>query len=87
MAKVQRKRKGGTRALDVPEAELPQRINYMILAIGVIVVIIGFFVMAAGDDISPLSVTVAPIILFIGFCVIIPVGIIYKPKKIEGEKA
>ena len=44
--------------------------------------------MAAGDAVSPLSVTISPIILFIGFCVIIPIGIIYKqPKKqIEGGK-
>lgn len=88
MAKVQRKRKGVSRALDVPEAELPQRINYMILGLGVVVVFIGFLVMAAGDAVSPLSVTISPIILFIGFCVIIPIGIIYKqPKKqIEGGK-
>lgn len=87
MAKVQRKRKGAKRIIDVPEAELPQRINYLILAAGVLVVIIGFFVMSAGDAVSPLSVTVAPIILFLGFCVIIPIGIIYKPKKTTGEQA
>ena len=82
MAKVQRKRNGKSRTLDVPEAELPQRINYMILGLGVAVVIIGFLVMAAGDAVSSLSVTLAPMILFIGFCVIIPIGIIYKqPKK------
>ena len=81
MAKVQRKRKGAGRALDVPEAELPQRINYLILALGVAVVFIGFAVMAAGDAVSSLSVTIAPVILFIGFCIIIPIGIIYKQPK------
>jgi hypothetical protein len=88
MAKVQRKRKGSPRILDVPEAELPQKINYVILMLGVAVVIVGFLVMAAGDAVSALSVTVAPIILFIGFCIIIPIGIIYKqPKKSTGENA
>ncbi|MDX9758429.1 MAG: DUF3098 domain-containing protein [Bacteroidota bacterium] len=87
MAKVQRKRKGAKRIIDVPEAELPQRVNYMILGAGVLVVIIGFLVMSAGDAVSPLSVTIAPIILFLGFCVIIPIGIIYKPKKITGDEA
>ncbi|MFZ1731621.1 MAG: DUF3098 domain-containing protein [Bacteroidota bacterium] len=82
MAKVQKKRKNSRRPLDVPEAELPQKINYMILAFGVAVVIVGFLVMSAGDATSSLSVTLSPIILFIGFCVIIPIGIIYKQPKI-----
>ena len=86
MAKVQKKRKSSRRPLEVPEAELPQRVNYMILALGVIVVIIGFLVMSAGDAVSPLSVTTAPIILFIGFCVIIPIGIIYKQPKKTGTE-
>jgi hypothetical protein len=82
MAKVQKKRKNSRRPLDIPEAELPQKINYMILAFGVAVVIIGFLVMSAGNAVSPLSETISPIILFIGFCVIIPIGIIYKQPKI-----
>ncbi|MFA6233923.1 MAG: hypothetical protein WC824_07015 [Bacteroidota bacterium] len=81
MAKVQKKRKNSRRPLDVPEAELPQKTNYMILAFGIAVVFIGFLVMSAGDAVSSLSVTIAPIILFIGFCVIIPIGIIYKQPK------
>ncbi len=84
MAKVQRKRKGSRRPLEVPEAELPQKVNYMILALGVIVVIIGFLVMSAGDAVSSLSVTTSPIILFIGFCVIIPIGVIYRKAKNTG---
>jgi hypothetical protein len=67
----------------VPEAELPQRVNYMILIAGVITVIIGYMVMIAGDATSPLSVTIAPIILVIGYCGIIPLGIIYKKKIIK----
>ncbi|MBE0642698.1 MAG: DUF3098 domain-containing protein [Bacteroidetes bacterium] len=58
----------------------------MILAFGVIVVILGFLVMSAGDAVSSLSVTTAPIILFIGFCVIIPIGIIYKKPKNTGTE-
>jgi predicted tellurium resistance membrane protein TerC len=81
MAKVQKRRKNSRRALEVPEAELPQKINYMILGAGVLVVIIGFIIMSAGGAVSGLSVTTAPIVLFIGFCVIIPIGIIYRKKK------
>lgn len=69
----------------VSEAELPQKINYMIIVAGVVVVIIGYLVMMAGDAVNPLSVTVAPIILFIGYCIIIPIGIIYKKKAAKTE--
>jgi phosphoglycerol transferase MdoB-like AlkP superfamily enzyme len=87
MAKVQRKRKSSRRLLDAPKAELPQKINYMILVAGVAVLLVGYFVMSMGDDISPVSVTIAPIILFIGYCIIIPLGIIYRKKKIDPEQA
>jgi hypothetical protein len=88
MAKVQNRRKGGRRVQQaIPEAELPQRMNYIILITGVITVLVGFLVMSAGDAVSSLSVTVAPLILFIGYCVIIPLGIIYKQKKPAGEAA
>lgn len=87
MAKVQRKRKSSRRLLDAPKAELPQKINYLILVAGVAVLLVGYFVMSMGDDISPVSVTIAPIILFIGYCIIIPLGIIYRKKNIDPEQA
>lgn len=88
MAKVQNKRKGGRRTPQaIPEAELPQRTNYIILITGVITVLVGFMVMSAGDAVSALSVTIAPLILFIGYCVIIPIGIIYRKKKPAAEQA
>ncbi|MDT8323949.1 MAG: hypothetical protein RRA94_07565 [Bacteroidota bacterium] len=88
MAKVQNKRRSGRRTPQaIPEAELPQRVNYIILITGVITVLVGFIVMSAGDAVSSLSVTVAPVILFIGYCVIIPLGIIYKKKKPAAEQA
>ena len=82
MAKVQNKRKSGRRVVQaVPEAELPQRMNYVIIIAGVVTLLAGFLIMSAGDAVSSLSVTIAPVILFIGYCVIIPVGIMYKKKK------
>ena len=62
----------------VQELKLPQQINYIIIAAGVLTIIIGYIIMAVGDDISPLSVTISPLILFFGYCVIIPIGIIYR---------
>jgi general stress protein CsbA len=87
MAKVQNKRKSGRRVIQaVPEAELPQRMNYVIIIAGVVTLLAGFLIMSSGDAVSSLSVTIAPVILFIGYCVIIPVGIMYRKKKTE-EKA
>lgn len=83
MAKVQKGRKGTGRRKPqaVPEAELPQRLNYIILIAGVAVAVFGMLVMSMGGTVDPLSVTVAPIILFIGYCVVIPIGIIIRKKK------
>jgi hypothetical protein len=81
MAKTQPRRKGGRKKQAVPEAELPQRLNYIILVAGIAVVVIGMLVMSAGDAVSPLSVTIAPLILVLGYCIIIPIGIIYRRKR------
>ncbi len=44
--------------------------NYMLMALGVVVIIIGFFVMSGKDDIfSSTKLTVAPIIILLGFVI------------------
>jgi hypothetical protein len=58
MAKVQNKRKSGRRVIQaVPEAELPQRMNYVIIIAGVVTLLAGFLIMSSGDAVSSLSVT------------------------------
>lgn len=86
MAKVQSRKPIKKKGFSV-ENELPQRVNYLILLIGIATILVGYLVMNAGDAVSPLSVTVAPIILVIGYCVIVPLGIIYRKKRPETEKA
>jgi len=49
-----------------------QRNNYILLAIGVIVIIAGFITLASG------SITLAPFLLVAGYCVIIPLAILLK---------
>ncbi len=80
MAKVQQKKRLAAQRRSVSDAELPQRVNYMILIAGVAVNLLGILIMMSGDALSASAVTVAPVILFIGYCVIIPLGIIYKQK-------
>ena len=85
MAKIQSRKQLKKKGF-VAEAELPQRTNYLILIVGIVTIIVGYLVMNAGDAVSPLSVTIAPIILVIGYCVIIPVGILYRKKRPEEQK-
>ena len=57
------------------------KINYMLFVIGLVSIVIGYFVIANNDVDSIASTKIGPVILFIGYCIIIPISIIYKPKK------
>jgi hypothetical protein len=71
--------------------------NLQILGIGIIVILIGFGLMATGitDDAAvpdgtwnnPFAVSVAPILLLIGYCVIIPYGILKYFKGNESDSS
>ena len=51
------------------------RRNYLIFGIGLAVIIIGYIALASG------SITLAPLLLVIGYCVLIPISIMIKDKK------
>lgn len=69
--------------------------NYVILAIGMLVVILGFILMSGGGSdethydpsiFSPMRIKVAPAVCFIGFISMI-FAILYKPKdKRDGQR-
>ena len=56
------------------------RINYQLFGIGLLVIILGYIIMATGKTESIQSVKIAPLILIVGYCIIIPVAILVKPK-------
>jgi hypothetical protein len=68
-----------------------QKQNFIIIGIGLLVILIGYILMLFGVTDQPavpdgkwnnfFSVSLAPIILVIGYCVIIPYGIIKTFKK------
>ncbi|MBR1427750.1 MAG: DUF3098 domain-containing protein [Prevotella sp.] len=67
------------------------RVNYILLAVGMMVVIIGFVLMSGGssdektfnpDIFDSMHITVAPLITFIGFVSIV-YAILRKPKNSE----
>ncbi len=58
-----------------------EKINYIILGIGLIVIIAGYIALSVPmvEGFRPL--VLAPILLIFGYCVIIPFGILYKRKE------
>ena len=50
--------------------------NYLIFVIGVLLITIGYVLMAWGDTYSFLSLRLSPLLLFAGYCVLIPVSIL-----------
>ena len=55
--------------------------NYALFGIGIIGIVFGYLIMAFNPVDSIASTKIAPVILFIGYCIIIPVSILYSPKK------
>tara|TARA_Y100001970_G_scaffold54558_1_gene69209 strand:- start:729 stop:968 length:240 start_codon:yes stop_codon:yes gene_type:complete len=56
-------------------------INYLLFILGIISIITGYIIMGLGETYSFQSLTLAPIILTIGYLVLIPAAIIYKDKE------
>ncbi len=78
--------KGGARAGELkregrkPRSERPSgqktlhftRKNYLLLIVGILVIVTGYYLLAQG------SITLAPLLLILGYCVIVPIAIIIK---------
>jgi uncharacterized membrane protein HdeD (DUF308 family) len=71
----------------VREPQLPLgRQNFLIIGSGIVVILLGYLVMAEASVEGFLPLVLAPILLVLGYCVIIPVGILYR-KSPPREKA
>lgn len=72
------------------------RSNFLLFAIGLGVIIIGFIFMATGITEEPalpngkwnnfFAITLAPILLVIGYCIIIPLAILKYPREKKEEE-
>jgi len=79
MAKVEKSKQVKKSKLD--DVFPLERENYIILGIGLLVIILGYIALS-GNTVEGFSqLTVAPILLVLGYCVIIPVGIMYRKKE------
>jgi hypothetical protein len=77
MAKVVKKK--GQRHKNFSEGNIPlTRENYMIMGLGLAVIVAGYLAMLEGSIEGVLPLVVSPILLVVGYCVIIPVGILYR---------
>ncbi|HSQ76009.1 MAG TPA: hypothetical protein VLT13_10650 [Bacteroidota bacterium] len=52
--------------------------NFTILGIGILTIVVGYVAMLEGSVEGFLPLVAAPILLVIGYCVLIPLGIIYR---------
>ena len=68
--------KGNRKKADRPKTKTFAftRKNYLTLLAGLAVIIVGFITLRMG------SITLAPLLLVVGYCVIIPIGILLRPK-------
>lgn len=62
-----------------------ERENFMIIGFGIVLLIIGYILMSENSVDGFLPTVIAPILLFAGYCVIIPYGILKKPKSEKAE--
>jgi uncharacterized membrane protein YphA (DoxX/SURF4 family) len=60
--------------------------NYVLFGIGVALIIVGYLIMATGEVNSFQSLTLAPIMLFIGYIIVIPAALIYRGESPEVEE-
>jgi hypothetical protein len=60
-----------------------ERTNYMLFGLGALLIILGFYFMGQGEWDSSSSLVISPILLFLGFVVVMPVSILYRKKSDE----
>lgn len=74
--KKQNKRKG----FISPFLNYWQKENYIFLAIGIVLLIIGYILMAQGEWDNPVALSVSPIVLLVAYLIFFPLSIFYKKK-------
>jgi hypothetical protein len=57
--------------------------NVTIILIGVLTIILGYYLMSTSETMGTLALDIAPIILVIGYLIVIPYGIMYGAKRLK----
>ena len=61
------------------------KINYLLFGAGLALLMLGYFFMAYGEVNSFQSLTLAPILLFLGYIVVIPTALVFRQEQPENE--
>jgi hypothetical protein len=61
--------------------------NYVIMGIGIAVIVAGYLTMLEGSIEGFLPLVVSPILLVVGYCLIVPLGILYKKPSANHNEA
>lgn len=64
-----------------------EKINYIIIGVGLVVIIAGYIALSVPSVDGFVPLTLAPILLVLGYCVIIPIGILYRKKSKSSSRA
>ncbi len=66
------------------QAQLPfDKMNYGLVGLSLAIILVGYIFLTIGPWDSFSSLTVAPILLVIGYCITLPIAILYKKKNKE----
>lgn len=60
--------------------------NITIILIGVATIILGYYLMSISETMGSLALDIAPIILVIGYLIVIPYGIMYGAKRLTKKE-
>ena len=75
--------KTSSKSLPSPFNMYWERTNYILFGLGALLIILGFYFMGQGAWDSSSSLVISPILLFLGFVVVMPVSILYRKKSAE----
>jgi len=57
-----------------------EKANYILFGLGLFLIVVGFYFMGQGEWDSSSSMVISPILLFLGFVVVVPASILYRKK-------
>ena len=65
----------------IPNKWIFTNTNYLIFLIGLLTIFAGYIIMANGEVYSNQSLIISPLMLFIGYIILIPSALLYKKKE------
>ncbi len=71
-----------TKSLPSPFNMYWEKTNYLLFGLGMALIILGFYFMSLGEWDSSSSLLISPILLFLGFVVVMPASIMYRKRAV-----